>query len=172
MKKTLYASLFLALLLPLALGAQELVEPSLGELLMQGTALLKTVVALNGGGFLVISAFLVALFRLAISVLKLASPFFRKKAIPKLVAILLGVAAGVFTGFAEGSNWMDVLVMMASGPGAIALNEIMKLVPAFRGKEEAGSPLYVTHAGLVQGINTADIPKVAEKVEEKSSHSE
>jgi hypothetical protein len=134
--KNLIATLFLALLVPLSIAAQELVEPGLEELLAQGAALLKTILVLKGGGFLVISAFLVALFKLAISVLKLVSPFFRKKAVPKLVAIVLGVLAGVFAGFADGSNWMDVLVVMSSGPGAIALNEILKLVPALRGKSE------------------------------------
>lgn len=82
--------------------------------------------------FLVISAFLAALFKLLLSLMKLVNPYFKKKDVPKVVASGLGVLVLLFSKLALGVSWVDAIILAASGPGAVFLHELSKMIPALR----------------------------------------
>lgn len=107
-------------------------DVEIGQVLAEASEVIATATQLKTGKFLAIAAFLAALFKLLLSMLKLTSGFFRNKAVPKVAALALGVGVALFASFAGGVGWLDALILMASGPGAIAIHEISKLIPAVR----------------------------------------
>lgn len=107
-------------------------DPELVTVIAEASEVITSATNLKTGKFLAIAAFLAALFKLLLSVLRLTSDFFKNKAVPKITAIVLGILVGLFASLAGGAGWVDTLILVASGPGAIAIHEISKLLPAVR----------------------------------------
>lgn len=90
----------------------------------------------RSGSLVAIAAILAAVFKILLSVLKASSSLFKNKAAPKIAALSLGLLIYGFSSLALDMPWYDAIVLAGSGPGAIVVNEIMKLVPALRKKED------------------------------------
>lgn len=56
------------------------------------------------------------------------------KAILKAITLLTGFVAFIFTNIGFGIPWWQALIVAGGGPGAILLHEMMKLLPAIKGK--------------------------------------
>lgn len=58
----------------------------------------------------------------------------RGKAVIRLLTLLAGLAAGVFTNLALKMPWWQAVIVAGGGPAAIVVHEIAGLIPALRGK--------------------------------------
>ncbi len=114
-------------------------DPSIGEVISEVTDVIADAGDLKTGKFLAIAAFLAGLFKLLLSLLKLTSNFFKNKTVPKIAALVLGLATYLFANLALGVGWVDALILAGSGPGAILFHEISKLIPALRAIKDAES---------------------------------
>ena len=114
-------------------------DPTIGEVVTEVSDVITEAKDLKTGKFLAIAAFLAALFKLLLSLLKLSSDFFKSKVVPKVIALVLGLATYLCANLAMGVGWVDALILAGAGPGAIFIHELSKLIPAVRAIKDAGT---------------------------------
>lgn len=114
-------------------------DPTISVVVTEVSKVISDARDLRTGKFLAIATFLAALFKLLLSLLKLSSDFFKSKVVPKVIALVLGLATYLFANLAMGVGWVDALILAGAGPGAIFLHELSKLIPAVRAIKDAGT---------------------------------
>lgn len=120
-------------------------KPTIGEVVKDGAAVVAAVEDVKDakkageGLYLAIMAMLTAIFKFALSGVKLSGPFWkgrRGKTVLRLVTIGLGAAAAFTAGFLDAS-WVDAIMVGLSGPLAVAFHEYTVLLPSLSKKKDA-----------------------------------
>ncbi len=83
----------------------------------------------KAGLALAIAAMIAAIGKLLLSLLKLASGFFKKRNVPRVIALGLGVVVFAAATVVGGASWWEALIMAGGGPGMILFHELTKLIP-------------------------------------------
>lgn len=98
----------------------------------------KKVVDDAGAAGILGSAMAIAIgLKLFISALKSWGGLFKSdqgKAVIRVITLVAGLAVGLFTNLALKMPWWQAVIVAGGGPAAIALHEIIALIPALRGK--------------------------------------
>jgi len=85
---------------------------------------------------------LAAIFKFALSGLKLSTPFWKGakgKALLKVITITLGLGVGLISQLALGDTWYDAITVGLSGPLAVAFHEYTYLIPVLARKRAAAA---------------------------------
>lgn len=85
-------------------------------------------------------ALITAILKLLLSLLKLTGAFWKEdrgKWVLRVVTLTLGIVVAVVSSLAAGMPWWDAVFLGLSGPGAVALHEYQKLIPALNKKKKA-----------------------------------
>lgn len=83
-------------------------------------------------------ALITTVLKLLLSLLKMASSFWsetRGKWVLRIITLGLGVVIAIVSSMAIGMPWWDAVLLGLSGPGAVALHEYQKLIPALSKKK-------------------------------------
>lgn len=84
---------------------------------------------------------LAAIFKMLLSGVKLSSPFWKGKkgkVALRLSTVLLGAGVFLTSTVAGGATFAEALILALSGPGAIAVHELLALIPGFKKEESVG----------------------------------
>ena len=84
------------------------------------------------------AALMAVVLKISMSFLKSYSEFFKTdkgKARIRLASILVGLSAFLLSNIGFGMPIWQAIILAGGGPGAIAIHEIMKLIPVLRGEK-------------------------------------
>lgn len=84
------------------------------------------------------AALMAVILKISVSVLKSYSEFFKTdkgKARIRLISILVGFSAFLLSNIGFGMPVWQAIILAGGGPGALAIHEIMKLIPVLRGEK-------------------------------------
>jgi hypothetical protein len=90
---------------------------------------------------LALFALLAAVFKVLLSLTKLASSFFRSgrgKTVIRFSTLGIGVFVFLFSHLAAGESWLDSIILGACGPFSIVVHEYAKLLFPSKGKVDEG----------------------------------
>jgi len=88
------------------------------------------------GMFMAISMLIAGVLKIALSLLKLTgAAIFKNGTVLKIVLLTLGVCVFLVSRFAAGDAWYNALILAFAAPGAVLINEIVKLIPQLRDKK-------------------------------------
>ena len=143
MKKLLIVTFLLtipAILLAQVVPDTSLVPEAPGVVIGYVTELIQSVtgykdIAARSGALIAIAGLLATAFRFLLALLKTFSGVFKNKITPKVAALVLGLLVYVASVLVAGVPWYEAVILAGSGPGAILVNELLKMIPQLRKKD-------------------------------------